>query len=180
MPNTYILSSSGELYHYGVKGMKWGKRKNRPQSSTNGRRSRNAADNNADTNKEVRNARTKKVLKIGAAVAGTTLAAYGAYKVSKIAKEKAFDKVYSLGEKAVLKAFREHRNGPLRDIDLKDARTRNSVLNSLVDGTEKYAKSRSSTTGKAVKTLLSPSRRVLSDDSLRDLAKYGDWSGIIR
>lgn len=31
----YILTSSGELYHYGVKGMRWGVRKTRLYTSTN-------------------------------------------------------------------------------------------------------------------------------------------------
>ena len=176
----YILTSSGELYHYGVKGMKWGRRKARPQTNGNGRGSRNAVDGDNNASKEARKAKMKTAIKIGAAVAGTALAAYGAYKVSKIAKEKAFDKTYSLGEKAVEKAFREHRTGPLRDINLKDVKTRDSVLNSLVDGTYKHAKSQSATTGKAIRTLLSRNNRVVSDDSLRELAKYGDWSGIIR
>jgi hypothetical protein len=37
MPNNYVISSEGELYHYGVPGMKWGRRKSQPSTSGNGR-----------------------------------------------------------------------------------------------------------------------------------------------
>ena len=36
MESTYILTTDGELYHYGVKGMKWGVRKKTAEASSGG------------------------------------------------------------------------------------------------------------------------------------------------
>lgn len=62
-----------ELYHYGIKGMKWGVRKQR--ESVGGQRSYSDGHYN-----EQRRAKIKKAAKVGAAVALTAVAAYGAYK----------------------------------------------------------------------------------------------------
>lgn len=67
-----MVYSSDELYHYGVKGMKWGVRKEYVSSSKNLRKS-------DDTRKD----KTKRAIKIGAAVAVTALATYGGYKLYK-------------------------------------------------------------------------------------------------
>lgn len=82
----YILTSNGELYHYGVKGMKWGvRRKKRDENDVSEKRDR----------------RTKKPLTtgqkvaIGAAVtAGILATAYGSYTVSK-----AYGRQYARGIK---------------------------------------------------------------------------------
>lgn len=72
-----------ELYHVGVKGMKWGHRKARPQTTVGGgRKSGNAQ---ADANAQ-RKARIKKGVVIGATAAGAFLAGYGAYKLNKWVK----------------------------------------------------------------------------------------------
>lgn len=42
LENTYIITSDGELYHYGVVGMKWGVRKANRMSTTNARLNRKA------------------------------------------------------------------------------------------------------------------------------------------
>ena len=78
---SFIEDYNAELYHYGVKGMKWGHRKARPISIGMGRsRSTNNASDAA--NREARKAKAKKAAKIGAAVVGTALAAYGTYKLA--------------------------------------------------------------------------------------------------
>lgn len=82
-----------ELYHAGVKGMKWGVRKARPQATSVGRNSARSANSQADPKQKAaadaqRKARIKKGIAIGAAVAGTALAAYGAYKIAKFVKQK--------------------------------------------------------------------------------------------
>lgn len=96
-----------ELYHYGIKGMKWGHRKNKVESAATERlrSSRNDYKNTKQQAKaqykqakkdyrndpEVQAARkekAQKTAKVGAAVVATALAAYGAYKLNKYVKTK--------------------------------------------------------------------------------------------
>lgn len=89
----YKIIYSDELYHHGVKGMKWGIRR---QNKTSAGHGQNTASRGA-ASPEQRKARIKKAAKIGVAVAGTALAAYGGYKVYKLQGEA----VTSLGKKYV-------------------------------------------------------------------------------
>ena len=78
----YILTSNGELYHYGVKGMKWGVRRyqNKDGSLTNAGKKRYSKESTSDVDTDDRDARRKKIAKrvaIGAAVVGVTLAVAG-------------------------------------------------------------------------------------------------------
>jgi hypothetical protein len=62
---------TNELKHHGVKGMKWGRRK--------------ATDSGTETTKTKKpKMSVKKKVAIGAAIAATALAAYGAYKIHSI------------------------------------------------------------------------------------------------
>ena len=82
-----------ELYHFGVRGMKWGQRRYQnqdgsytsqgrgrydPNGSSSSRSSRSSSGNN--------HARLKKAAKIGAGVAAAGLAAYGGYRLAKSGK----------------------------------------------------------------------------------------------
>jgi hypothetical protein len=103
----YIITrcdNVNELMHYGVPGMKWGHRKARYYETT-GNGQRTSGGTSVGTNRSARAtkgsstssstkttkkqltpeqkaARRKKALKVGAAVAGTALAAYGTYKLA--------------------------------------------------------------------------------------------------
>lgn len=85
------------LMHYGVKGMKWGVRRFQKKdgtlsSSGNKRYSEDSKEDTKSSNKNGLSEKQKKALKVGVAVAGTALAAYGAYKVSKYMKD---NKIYA-------------------------------------------------------------------------------------
>lgn len=69
----YRLVRRDELYHHGIKGMKWGVRKAYEPA---GRR-RHSTDSYSD---DERKAKARKAIIAGAAIAATALAAYGAYK----------------------------------------------------------------------------------------------------
>lgn len=78
--------SSDELYHHGVKGMKWGVRK-KSYYNVSGKRSKRESQTDEEYAK-IKREKVKKAVKIGAAVAGTALAVYGGYKLSQYAKNK--------------------------------------------------------------------------------------------
>lgn len=85
----YRIIYNDELYHHGVKGMKWGVRR---QTATVGRQ-RSTSDGRYSS--EQRKSKMKKAAKIGAMVAGTALVAYGGYRIYKLKG----DAITSLGEK---------------------------------------------------------------------------------
>lgn len=66
-----------ELYHHGVKGMKWGVRRFRNKKKRPMRDESKTSKQNLNKSDKV-----KKLTKRGAAVAGVVLAAYGGYKVN--------------------------------------------------------------------------------------------------
>lgn len=65
-----------ELYHFGVKGMKWGVRHERSTSGSSHGQRKARTDGDIE-----RRARIKKAVKVGAAVTALGLAMYGAYKL---------------------------------------------------------------------------------------------------
>jgi len=107
--SNYILTPDGrlyhydssELYHYGVPGMKWGQRKQRVQVSGGGRLGRgsqaSASSTSAKVARDKKKSRVKKGIAIGAAVAGTALVAFGAYKLNKAINNKAWQKATEIG-----------------------------------------------------------------------------------
>lgn len=149
-----------ELQHYGVKGMKWGHRKKREYtSSQKASRRSNKDDKKANMTPEEKAARRKKALKIGAAAVGTTLAAYGAYKVSKLMKEKAFDKAYNRSKAASDKAsdyYYKRRVEPLYGTKhFGEAQAKyNKLVENFVDSDMRYAKKASRNVIAAGKELL--------------------------
>lgn len=80
--SNYVIAHQNELNHYGVKGMKWGVRKQVHLSS--GNRTRQPLSNQDIYQRKIqRRAKAKKIAKVGGAIALAALASYGAYKLSK-------------------------------------------------------------------------------------------------
>ena len=69
----YIYTEHDYLAHHGVKGMKWGIRKDRERSAS-------------DADKENRKKKLKTAIKIGAGIAAAALLSYGAIKLAKTGK----------------------------------------------------------------------------------------------
>ena len=86
------------LYHFGVPGMRWRNRKARPATTSTVRKQRGSQVQSAD-----KKAKIKKGIKIGAAVAGTAIVAYGVYQVSKFLKLKKTVSNIHVGEMAAMK-----------------------------------------------------------------------------
>lgn len=124
---SYNIIFTDELYHHGVKGQKWGIRRyqNLDGSYKSGAQGRYNDDGSPGVNKNrktngsssikktsggskvsknngkpKKKMSTKKKVAIGLGVAGTALAAYGAYKYSKHIKDKASKQIIANGEAA--------------------------------------------------------------------------------
>lgn len=103
--STYTVNGREfELQHHGVKGMKWGKRKARPEPVGTGRRSAKNTSDSPEAQaaaKEARRVKVKRAAKIGAAVVGASLAVYGAAKLHSVIRDKNYQYRMEQGSKAI-------------------------------------------------------------------------------
>ena len=117
-----------ELKHYGVKGMKWGVRKERETSNTRrGKKSIDKSDENTHNyDKKKRRDKLKKAIKIGAIAAATGLAVYGYYKVVDSGD------LHRLIEKGKI-ALGKSDSPFLKDESLAGAKSANRIFVEIVD-----------------------------------------------
>ena len=104
----WLYTHYDELYHHGVKGMKWGVRKKEERSPA---RSTSKTKNSDDSsNKNETKSKVKRAVVIGAAVTATALAAYGSYRLVKSGK---MDNLISNGKDKVDSLFNRSKSNGL-------------------------------------------------------------------
>lgn len=110
-----------------------------------------------------RKAKQKKAIKIGAAVAGTALVAYGTYKATQYIKSEAGKRSYESGKKYAQEHFFSKANisNPNKYLSLQEAGRR------TLQNTDKRTKQVSSSTIEAVKYLRRPERYQVDGDLMR-------------
>lgn len=145
-----------ELAHHGVKGMKWGRRKVRPDSVS----TPNARAMSPEEAKAQRKAKAKKAVAIGAAAVGTALAAYGGYKLSKFIKSEAGKRSYESGKKYAQEHF-------FSKMDMNKQAEYHSLLRAgrqTLANTDMRTRKVSNSTVEAVKYLMHPERYLVDGD----------------
>lgn len=164
-----VAGKDFELQHHGVKGMKWGRRKARPEPVGVGRRGGQAATDSPeaqDAAKEARRKRVKRAAIIGGSVVAAGLAVYGAKKASDIMKDKAFKSAHERGKKAI----QEYMDGQFLKKTRPVYNDKNALMKTLdgLDGefrrlsmeNDQYAKRASKNTVAAVKELLGKNHEI--------------------
>lgn len=160
--------------------MKWGVRRARRDAliGSSGKKSTSStstSDTKQTLTPEQKAARRKKAVKIGAAVVGTALAAYGAYKVSSVVKDKAYNKLMDEGRGVVernmarykqhnidnIRSYKRYANRTYGKVDqdkLSEMISKAGVLEAdhrkqLEERLENHARRNSKTVIRAIKTL---------------------------
>lgn len=141
---------NNELYHHGVKGQKWGVRRNLNNSGGS------SGGSSRTSTKEKR--QIPKKVKVGAAVAASVLAAYGVHKVINNPE------VISAGKNAVSKMMSTMDTSKLSES------VKSSTEYKLAKGAAKAVKPVVSTTGKVIK-------KIGSDDTTKTITGIGTMAG---
>lgn len=126
---------NNELYHHGVKGMKWGVRKNQKHTGRTDNANQKSKIDNKRRSRSTKMSTKKKVAIATSVAVGVALSAYGAYKVSKAIKDKAFRLSRDRGMDAVSKVMldRHKRDLPIASLSIDHGHDRvaNMYLNDL-------------------------------------------------
>ena len=124
---------------------------------------------------EERKARMVKAAKIGAVVAGTALAAYGAYKLDKVIKDKAFEKSWERGHQAFQRVtasasfteqnlYKQINNGfKVDDAHIPNIQKSFNGRMALAKDLKETAKNNSKSLGKAINTLRGNGKKSISE-----------------
>lgn len=116
---------------------------------------------------KARVAKRKKALKVGAAVAGTALAAYGAYKLSKYVKDEAAKKSYELGKKyANDKFFSKLDNSFIGKQSVSEYQHLMTAGRKTLANTDKRTEKVRNSTLEAIKFLRDPNRSSVDGELL--------------
>lgn len=102
------MDLTNELYHHGVKGMKWGIRK---KYKTHPRKKSNKREEEPQQHRKGLTDKQKKYIKIGVGIAATALVAYGSYRLYKSGK---LDGLISKGKSFVNKSNKTASNPSIK------------------------------------------------------------------
>lgn len=176
------ISVKSVLTHYGVKGMKWGIRK---EYESHPRKKVGSRNQNYQSSKKVKsNSNLKRNIAIGTAAVGIALAAYGTYRFTKGVRDDRLKMAMEDGKKLAELMKLSDRNGSLKDIygDRPD-----SYYNKYVD--EKIAEAKTESFKKAyekVKPVRKQAKKAVTKHKenvkkvtavIKRMKKKDDWFG---